>query len=108
MHLTAAMLFPSLARVLAHPHRVLQAETRSAGAGRVVSLPANGTLDVERPHGCRIECIRGSIWITHIGDGRDVVIEAGSSFTGDREVPMFIQALVPAQLRVAMLQPSAD
>ena len=101
MDFTAPALFQYLVRFFAQPLRVHRADTRRAAAVQVVSLPMNGTFDVERAYGCRIHCIRGSIWITHIGDGRDVVVEAGSSFTGDREAPMFIQALVPAEFRVA-------
>jgi len=67
---------------------------------QLVSLPMNGTFSVERPQGCRVECVRGSLWITHIGDDRDVVVEAGSSFIGDRESPMFVQALAPTQFMV--------
>jgi hypothetical protein len=107
MNLTAPTIFQSLARFLALPHRAHQADIRRVAAVQVVLLPMNGTFDVERSCGCRIECVRGSIWITHIGEGRDVVVEAGSSFSGDREGPMFIQALVPAEFKVAVLHPLA-
>src|SRR4051812_36276767 len=81
------------------------ADIRRATAVEVVVLPMNGTFDVQRSYGCRIECLRGSIWIPHRGDGRDLVVEAGSSFIGDREAPMFIQALLPAEFRIAMPPP---
>ena len=66
----------------------------------VVSLPMNGTFDVEQASGRRIRCVRGSLWITHWGDGRDLVLGPGSSFVGDRETPMFIQALTPAEFTI--------
>ena len=101
MDLIAPSIFRSVTRLLAHPHRAHRTDTRRAATVQVVTLPKNGTFDVERPAGCRIECVRGSIWITHLGDGRDVVVEAGSSFIGDRQAPMFIQALAAAQFSVA-------
>jgi len=68
----------------------------------------NGTVSIERPQGCRVQCVRGSVWITHVGDGRDVVVEAGTTFIGDRQAPMFIQALAPTEFIVTGAQPTAD
>ena len=101
MVIAASSALGSLARFLA-PFTVMgRARTRHDASVQLVSLPLNGTFDVERPFGCCIQCLRGSIWITHVGDGRDVVIAAGTSFIGDRCAPMFIQALVPAEFSVA-------
>lgn len=80
--------------------RARRADNWCAGAVQRVSLPGNGTFGLERPFGYRLQCIRGSIWITHSGDGRDIVVEAGSSFIGDRHEPMFIQALGAAELSI--------
>jgi len=100
MDLTVSGIFQSLPRFLATPR--LATDRRFAPA-QVVSLPMNGSIDVERALGCRIHCVRGSIWITHLGDGRDAVVEAGSSFVGDRETPMWIQALLPAEFTLERL-----
>ena len=101
MDITASDLVHSPFCRLVRPGRLPQASAHRAAAVRVVVLPMNGTFDVERPYGCGIQCVRGSLWITHIGDGRDVVVEAGSSFIGDRDRPMFVQALTPAEFVVA-------
>lgn len=93
-------VFWSVIPFLARPERALRADDRRAGAIQWVSLRGNGTFDLERPWGCRLQCIRGSIWITHAGDGRDVVLEAGSSFVADRKEPMFIQALGAAEFGI--------
>lgn len=106
MDLSAPHLFQFLTRLFAQPNHARRADMRRDAAVQVVSLPMNGTFDVDQPFGCRIECVGGSIWMTHIGDGRDVVVNAGSSFVADRQAPMFIQALAPAEFRVSRNQPS--
>ncbi|MDM0116573.1 DUF2917 domain-containing protein [Variovorax sp. J22R133] len=94
---TCNRVFRSVIPFLAWPGRAPGADDRPTPAVQWVSLPGNGTFDLERPLGCRLQCTRGSIWVTHSGDGRDIVVEAGSSFIGDRKVPMFIQALGAAE-----------
>lgn len=93
-------IFQSLASGLTRHDRTYRADVRRAAAVQVVSLPMNGTFSVERPQGCRVQCVRGSVWITHIGDGRDLVVEAGTTFIGDRGAPMFVQALAPTEFIV--------
>jgi hypothetical protein len=100
MDLIVPDIFQSLARFLATPPR---ATLRRFAPAHAVSLPMNGNIDLEQAYGCRIHCVRGSIWITHLGDGRDLVVEAGSSFVGDRETPMWIQALLPAEFTLERL-----
>lgn len=107
MDIPVPNILQSLACCLARHDRMHRADMRRA-AVQVVSLPMNGTVSIERPQGCRVRCVRGSIWITHIGDGRDVVVGAGTSFIGDREAPMFIQALTPTEFIVTGAQPMAD
>lgn len=108
MDIPVPNIFQSLASYLTQHDRRHRADVRPDGAVQVVSLPMNGTLSVERPLGCRVQCVHGSVWITHIGDGRDVVVDAGTTFIGDREAPMFIQALAPTELIVTGAQPKAD
>lgn len=108
MDIPVPSIFQSLACHLTHRDRTHRADVRRSAAVHVVSLPMNGTVSVERPQGCRVQCVRGSVWITHIGDGRDVVVEAGTTFIGDRQAPMFIQALAPTEFIVTGAQPTAD
>jgi hypothetical protein len=108
MDIPVPSIFQSLASYLSRHDRTHRADVRRAAAVQVVSLPMNGTVSVERPQACRGQCVRGSVWITHIGDGRDVVVEAGTTFVGDRDAPMFIQALAPTEFIVTGAQPMAD
>ena len=108
MDIPVPHIFQFLASYLAQHDRKHRADVRRTAAVQLKSLPMNGTLSVERPQGCRIQCVRGSVWITHIGDGRDVVVEAGTTFVGDREAPMFIQALAPTEFIVTGAQPMAE
>ena len=41
----------------------------------------------------RIECLGGTLWITQDGDRRDIVLQAGDSFTFDRPGDALISAL---------------
>ncbi len=108
MNIPIPNTFQSLASYLTQHDRARRADVRRAAAVQVVSLTRNGTVCVERPQGCCVQCVRGSVWITHIGDGRDVVVEAGTTFIGDREAPMFIQALAPTEFIVTGAQPMTD
>lgn len=40
-----------------------------------------------------VECLSGSLWITHDGDVRDIVISAGESHASDRPGPMLVCGL---------------
>lgn len=64
-----------------------------AGGGR---LAAGATCDL----GCRpsatIVCNEGCLWITHDGDTRDVVLDAGQSHRVDRPTRILIMALQAA------------
>ena len=75
MDIPVPNIFQSLACHLTRHDRSHRADVRRAAAVQLVSLPMNGTVSVERPHGCRVQCARGSAWITHIGDGRDIVFD---------------------------------
>lgn len=81
----------------------------SAVVPRVTVIPAVGdmhciqkgaTLVVPRPMHREIVCLRGSLWITHDGDPRDITLEAGQSYRADRNARMLVQALDSAELRL--------
>lgn len=62
-------------------------------------------LDLRDRTGDRVECLDGSVWITQDGDPRDVVLDAGESFTLDRPGTALVYALEDA--RVVVQRPAA-
>ena len=62
-------------------------------------------LNLHDRRGDRVECLDGSVWITQDGDPRDVVLDAGESFTLDRPGTALVYALADA--RVAVQRPAA-
>ena len=50
-------------------------------------------------HGARLECRRGTLWITLDNDPRDIVLDAGESFSVDSHGNALVNALGgPAEL----------
>ena len=47
--------------------------------------------------GRRIECLRGSIWITQDGDPRDIVLAAGEAFDFDRSGDALLSAFADSR-----------
>jgi hypothetical protein len=47
-----------------------------------------------------VVCFRGSLWITHDGDPKDIIVEGGERYQVDRRSTMLIHALHSARLRV--------
>jgi DUF2917 family protein len=68
-------------------------------------IPKRTILVVAHPMHRKIECLHGSVWITHDGDPRDVVLEGGQSYLADRDTRMLIQALENAELRLIPTAP---
>lgn len=54
--------------------------------------------ELPRPMGFQIECLNGTVWITHDGDCKDIVLEAGQSHTVDSHGRILAYALETAQL----------
>ena len=48
-----------------------------------------------------LRCARGSLWITHDGDPKDVILNAGESYRAVREDAMHVFALQPCVLEIA-------
>lgn len=57
-------------------------------------------LALAQPIGSEIACLKGSVWITHDGDPKDVVLEAGERHVVDRGTPMLVQGLADATVSV--------
>lgn len=64
-------------------------------------MPRSGFLDESHPLGLTLHCISGCVWLTHDGDGRDIVLEAGESHTCDRDTRLMVHALEAARISVA-------
>jgi hypothetical protein len=101
MNLIAPSIHTFISGFVAHLERRHEIGTAGVRAEQVMTLPVNGTFQIPSPHGCRVECGRGSLWITQYGDCKDVVVNAGSHWVVDRDLPMLIQALEPAQFKVS-------
>ena len=70
-------------------------------AAPVQSIDKGATLVVERPEGMTITCTHGSLWITHDGDTKDVVLAAGDQYTGERTGRMLVYGLESSAAHVA-------
>ena len=75
------------------------APTRKSTASDI-SLPYRGIHAMTSFRGGRVECTEGSVWLTHDGDCRDVVLEAGQSHIADRDSRLVIYALSSSALRL--------
>ena len=71
-------------------------------AGDIRRLQKGAIFMVSRPMHLAIDCLRGSVWITHDGDPKDIILEVGQSHRPDRDAPMLIQALEIVDIRVAV------
>ena len=76
------------------------APTRQSTASDI-SLAHGGIHAVTSFRGGRIECTAGAVWLTHDGDCRDVVLEAGQSHMADRDSRLVIYALSSSAVRLA-------
>lgn len=63
-------------------------------------LKRNKPVKVRGGIGHTVVCHSGSIWVTQDGDARDVVLEAGESFTFDRDGPAVLQAFEPGAISI--------
>jgi len=66
-----------------------------------ISLAPHGLFEVADPAGRRIECSRGTVWLTLDGDTRDVILEAGESFFTTEHRRALVYALGAASLQVS-------
>jgi hypothetical protein len=50
--------------------------------------------------GVMVRCESGSLWITHDGDPKDVILTDRQSYRAERDQPMHILALQPCVLEI--------
>lgn len=66
----------------------------------VAALARHGLLLLRDRAGDHIECRQGELWLTQEGDLRDIVLEAGDSFTLDRKGTAIVHALSDSLLSI--------
>lgn len=71
-----------------------------AAAPVVRELVKGGTTWFAEPLGRSVCCESGVLWLCFDGDPRDIVLEAGQTFTCDKGSPLSIHALNAGMVRV--------
>lgn len=56
-------------------------------------LDKGATLVVAHPRGAAIECRSGSLWLTHDGDIKDVVLAAGERYRSGSDRRLLVHAM---------------
>jgi hypothetical protein len=93
-------------RLRAQNASLLERELRLAPRTRVtrrvaLELDAGCTQVFDHVDGSVIvRCASGSVWITHDGDPKDVILDPGQSYRAEREDTMRVSALFPCVLEI--------
>ena len=69
--------------------------------GNMHDIQKGATLVVHKPQHRDVTCLQGALWITHDGDTKDIVLDAGEHYEADRPTRMLIHALENARIRLA-------
>ncbi|MBI5278953.1 MAG: DUF2917 domain-containing protein [Burkholderiales bacterium] len=75
-----------------------QQPARREPASRTQGLAKGALLRIDRPLGAVVQCSRGTVWVTHDGDPKDVVLEAGESYRSRSAARLIVQALEDSDL----------
>lgn len=78
------------------PHGPAVAKDRAAASR---TLAKGQTFGTPSAFGSSIECLTGKLWITHDGDPKDIVLEAGQRYSVDRRSKMLVHALSDSVFR---------
>jgi Protein of unknown function (DUF2917) len=92
-------LFAGVANGWAGYLRARMAKPRHLSRARVSLSEQESTALMSFRGGC-VECIEGCLWLTHDGDCRDIVLEAGQSHVADRDSRLVIHALARSTVRL--------
>ena len=93
---------------LHNPSAWLPKTLANSANSRVTLQPANcdtqhlqrgSSLELPEPMGCEVECIDGSVWITHVGDSNDLILETGQFYHVDIPQRLLAYALQTSQLQ---------
>jgi hypothetical protein len=63
-------------------------------------LPARALWSLDPRPDIAVHCLSGQLWITQAGDGRDIILLAGESFTPAAKGRVVVQALSDARVVV--------
>jgi hypothetical protein len=69
------------------------------------TLPRRALQRVAARPGRRIECVRGTLWLTIDHDRRDIVLRPGQGFVLDRDDDMLLSALADSAYLVLDSRP---
>lgn len=75
--------------------------TMIAAVGAMHDIQKGATLVVQKPAHHDVTCLQGVLWITHDGDTKDIVLDAGEHYEVERPTRMLIHALDNARIRLA-------
>ena len=63
-------------------------------------LQRDATLVVDDPRGLTVTCVQGCLWLTHDGDCKDIILEAGQRYSSATRARLLVHALDTAQVRL--------
>lgn len=92
---------PSLRSLLSQFLPAQPSRAAMRGTANLRQLDRHASLPLTQPLGLTVRCISGSVWLTHDGDSRDIVLRAGQSHTCDRAARLLVHALEPAAVAYA-------
>lgn len=87
-----AAFFHRLQGTLFAPAHAQTDSTHTLVKGKTMSLPDARAV--------QLHCLQGSLWLTHDGDCKDLVLEAGQSYQAERGSRLLVYALSSASLRL--------
>ena len=74
-------------------------DTRRSVATNLL-LTSGKLIVLQDSAGSRVNCMYGQLWITQENDGRDIILEAGQSYTLDRQGKAIIQGMPCARVDI--------
>jgi hypothetical protein len=90
-----------LQRLLAGRRRVTDRPVADPAAASPCNLHQGETLVAAHPRGLCLQCLAGSLWITHDGDCKDLILESGETYQPAHDRRMLVYALAPASVLMA-------
>jgi hypothetical protein len=86
---------------------MMEANMKICTAASRLILAAGQISTLRDAQGTQIECLSGSLWITQVGEGRDVVLGPGEQTSLDRKGETVVQALRQSIVLVTELRAPA-
>lgn len=68
---------------------------------QTLAMKKDTLLSIPRPLGYRIDCLRGTLWITQDGYPQDHILAAGEHHVTDRHPRLIVQALETGVVRIS-------